>query len=224
MVPWKTHPEDLIDAFQAIRCIENISGVVVTIPHKQKVAELCDSLEGTAGLMGVCNVIRKGSDGKLAGQMFDGLGFIAGMLDAGHTVQGKSVLLAGAGGAATAIAYEMAGHGVKQLGIRNRASEKAAELAGALTKLFPDTKFEVNPCDMEQFDLAINGTSLGMHEGDPLPFEPSQLRQDCLVAEVVMQPDHTSLLIEAARLGRPIHKGVHMVTAQIKLLAQYTTS
>lgn len=98
MVPWKTHPEDLIDAFQAIRCIENISGVVVTIPHKQKVAELCDSLEGTAGLMGVCNVIRKGSDGKLAGQMFDGLGFIAGMLDAGHTVQGKSVLLAGAGG------------------------------------------------------------------------------------------------------------------------------
>ena len=224
MVPWKTHPDDLFAAFQSIRCIENISGVVVTIPHKQKVAEMCDSLEGTAALMGVCNVIRKGTNGKMIGQMFDGLGFITGLRNAGHAVEGKSVLLAGAGGAATAIAYEMATHGVKKLGIRNRAAGKAAELAGALTRQFPDTKFEVNPCDMEQFDLAINGTSLGMHEGDPLPFEPSQLRQDCLVAEVVMQPDHTSLLIEAERLGRPVHKGVHMVTAQIQLLAQYTTS
>lgn len=223
MVPWKVRPEDLAKTIAAIRGIENIRGFVVTIPHKQEVIRHCDKLEGQAELMGVSNAVRKGADGQLSGRMYDGQGFVQGMVDRGITLAGKSVLLAGAGGVATAIAFELAGSRVKRIGIQNRSRDKGQELADQLARHFPGIEISINPSSIEAFDIAINGTSLGLRPDDPLPFDPSSLRQDAIVAEVVMQPDITPLLQRASENGQVIHKGVHMVTTQIRLLVEFTT-
>lgn len=223
MVPWKVSPTGLHAAIEAIRQIENIPGFVITIPHKQEVCQHCDSLEGLAEVMGVCNAVRKNTDGTLTGRMYDGRGFVQGLQDRGVALAGKSILLAGAGGVATAIAFELAGSQVRRIGIQNRSINKGRELAEQLLRHFPVLDIELNPQHVEAYDIAINGTSLGLQPDDPLPFDPVNLRPDTVVAEVVMQPDITPLLQRASENGQRIHKGVHMVTTQIQLLVGFTT-
>lgn len=223
MMPWQVHPEHLSAAIQAIRRIDSIHGAVVTIPHKTAVGALCDELEGVSALTGVCNVIRKTPDGRLIGALLDGSGFVEGLKRQGHAVEGRSAVLVGAGGAATAVAFALAEHGLKRLGLSNRSFVKAKSLAELLTGRFPDLEVELPPGDWSNFDLAINGTALGMHEGDDLPMDVFRLGSRCCVAEVVMNPDTTNLLALAANRDLTIHKGVHMVQAQIPLLVEMTT-
>ena len=71
------------------------------------------------------------------------------------------------------------------------------------------------------WDLIVNGTSLGLKHDDPLPLDPALLRPETIVAEVIMQPAQTPLLLAARARGCRIHLGEHMVTAQIDLLADY---
>jgi shikimate dehydrogenase len=224
MLPWQVAPRDLHVAFQAIRLIDSIKGVVVTIPHKTTVASFCDELEGVAKLTGVCNVIRKTADGRLIGALLDGKGFVEGLRAKGHSITSRSALLVGAGGAATAVAFAMAEAGLRHLGLINRSVDKARVLAKQLAAHYPNLSVEFDPAQWGAFDFAINGTALGMHAGDALPLDVNMLGTHCCVAEVVMNPDMTPLLCEAEQRGLPVHRGVHMIEAQVPLLVDITTS
>ena len=79
MVPLDVRPDMLAQTIAALRAMENLAGMVVTIPHKTEVARLCDRLTGAAQMLGVCNIIRRETDGSLTGAMFDGEGFVAGL-------------------------------------------------------------------------------------------------------------------------------------------------
>lgn len=224
MAPWQVAPERLATALQAVRAVDSIRGAVVTIPHKGSVAALCDELEGVSAATGVCNVIRKTPDGRLVGAMLDGLGFVQGLLGQGFVLRGEAALLAGAGGAATALAFALADAGVRRLALLNRSQDKVEALAALLARDHPELAVETRPTQWQDFAFAINGTSLGMHEGDALPFDVQRLGPQCCVAEVVMNPDDTALLVNAARRGLRTHRGVHMIEAQIALLVEATTS
>lgn len=223
MLPWRVAPDGLPAALEALRRVENMPGAVVTIPHKQGMAAHCDELEGTAREIQVCNVVRKAPDGRLVGRMLDGSGFVQGLRDQGLSPQGRQVLLAGAGGAATAVAFELLASGAAGLAILNRSEDKAKVLVELLRRRYPDAPIHINPADWSGVDLAINATSLGLRVEDPLPFDPARLPEAAVVAEVVMQPDTTALLARAAAQGRTIHKGVHMLHAQVRLLVEFTT-
>ncbi len=221
MVPMDVAPERLEAMVAALRGVENLAGMVVTIPHKAAIAAFCDRLTDAAAMLGVCNIIRREADGRLTGAMFDGEGFVAGLREQGHEPRGKSVLLVGAGGAAAGLAHALAGAGVGRLTLANRSPAKAEALAAALGAAFPGITVDLGPMDPAGYDIAVNGTSLGMHAGDPLPFDPARLSPGTLVAEVVMQPDVTPLLTAAAARGCPTHKGLHMITAQVRLLVDF---
>lgn len=223
MVAWKVAPEHLAAAIAAMRHVENIAGAVITIPHKHDMAEQCDELEGTARHIRVCNVVRRSASGNLVGAVLDGLGFVQGLKDHGIEPAGRSALLAGAGGAATAVAFELLANGVTRLAIANRSRDKAEALVQLLRQSFPAAQCEINPQDLAGYDLAVNATSLGMKANDPLPFDPGVLPSEAIVAEVVMQPDITALLRQSAQRGLRTHKGIHMVEAQVKLLVEFTT-
>lgn len=79
LVPWEVSPANLATAWEGLRGIENLAGVIVTVPHKLEVATLCDELKGTALLLKVCNVAKRLADGRFTGRMFDGDGFVAGL-------------------------------------------------------------------------------------------------------------------------------------------------
>ncbi|GCA51055.1 MULTISPECIES: shikimate dehydrogenase family protein [Sinorhizobium] len=221
LVPWQVSPQNLAAAFDGLRWVESLAGVIVTIPHKTSVASLCDGLSETARFLGVANVARRTPDGSFHGEMFDGAGFVQGLLREGHEIRGRRALLVGAGGAATGIAEALVRGGTERLAIANRSAVKAEELAERLREAFPGSDAAAAPADARGFDLVVNATSLGMKAGDPLPVDPGTLEPGALVAEVVMEPDVTPLLRLASERGCVVHKGVHMITGQIEVLAKY---
>ncbi|MBM2766293.1 shikimate dehydrogenase family protein [Burkholderia anthina] len=221
MVPWAVRPEHLDAAWQGLRHIDNLAGIVLTIPHKQNAAPLCDSLEGDAGLLHVVNAVRRNADGTYTGRVYDGFGLVDGMLRRGIELAGKRVLLLGAGGAATAIALSIARHRVAQLTIANRSADKADRLATLVAHTTPGARIDSGPAKARGYDVIINATSLGMKPDDALPVDLDGMGADTVVAEVVMNPAQTSLLNEAAARGARIHHGEHMVTAQLESFVEF---
>ena len=221
MVPMHVPPDGVSSVLAAARQLRNLAGLIVTVPHKTRVVELCDDVCEQARLVGAANAIRRTADGQIVCDMFDGQGFLGGLLANGIDPRGQKVLLLGAGGAASAIAFSLAGRGASALTIANRTQEKARTLATRVAAAFPACRVMDGPPDPTGFDLVVNATSLGLKPDDPLPLDPNLLKPSMTVAEVVMKPERTALLEAAASKGCRVHLGRHMLDAQVRLLAEF---
>lgn len=221
LVPWQVHPDNLATVLDALRVSESVVGVIVTIPHKETVAALCDSLEGPASHLGAVNIVRKDDGMTWRGRMLDGVGFVQGLDAAGHKIAGRHALLVGAGGVGVAIADALAEAGVAKLTISNRTPERAERLADKLRKVHTGVEISTGPADATGVDLVVNATSVGMKRDDPLPLDPETIAEGAIVAEVVMEPEETALLQAAALRGAIAHQGKHMLTGQIDAFVDY---
>lgn len=214
IVPLEIAAADLATGIKGLRAMRNLGGLVVTVPHKIAAARLCDRLSARARLAGAVNVIRREADGGFAGDLLDGEGFAVGLERAGVALAGKRVFLAGAGGAASAIAFALAQRGVARLTIANRSQDKADALARRLAPSFAGLALSTD-AGPEDHDIAVNATSLGLKPGDALAFDPGRLSAGTLVAEVVMQPEITPLLEAARAGGLAVHPGIRMLEGQL---------
>ncbi|WP_349365481.1 MAG: shikimate dehydrogenase [Nitratireductor rhodophyticola] len=219
LVPWQVRPEDLSATMQALRKAESLVGAIVTIPHKEKAARLCDRLDGVAAILEVANVIRRDADGTLTGRILDGDGFIGGLHARDVAIQGRSALIVGAGGVALAIAAALIEAGIARLRVANRTQARAEAMIARLRQ-FADglgltVALEVGAADPLGCDIAVNATSLGMHEDDALPMQIEKLGPGMTVAEVIMVPKITPLLREAEARGAVIVPGDAMIAGQI---------
>ncbi|MEJ0069250.1 MAG: shikimate dehydrogenase [Pseudomonadota bacterium] len=221
LVPVEVSPERLPAMLDGFRAMTNLAGFVATMPHKTAMVGLCDEVTRTARLIGAANTVRRDPDGRLVGTMFDGDGFVAGLRAQGHEPRGRRVYLAGAGGAASAIAFAFAEAGVACLTLHNRTTSKAAELADRVRAACPHVAVSVGSADPSGHELVINGTSLGLKPDDALPIDTAKLTPDMVVGEVVMLPETTALLAAATARGCPIHHGRHMLDEQIRLMAAF---
>lgn len=215
LVPWQVHPDNLGLVMDALRVSESVAGAIVTIPHKQAVAGLCDVLEGPAEHLSVANVVRKDAARGWIGRALDGMGFVKGLEGKGHDLSGKSALLLGAGGVGVSIADALATAGVGKLVVFNRTAERAQALVERLGRVHPGLDVAAGPADAAGFDLVVNATSLGMKPDDPLPIDMEAVAPGTVVAEVIMEPEETALLSRAATAGAVPHAGKHMLTGQI---------
>jgi len=221
LVPCDVSPDDLRDCMAGLKTIRSLAGALVTVPHKATAAALCDDLVGDALELDVCNVIRRAEGGRMIGAAFDGAGFVSGLKQAGHTVEGRMITLIGAGGAGAAIALALCREEPSRFTILNRTRTKADELADRLRAHHKDFEIRTDAQFSENSDIIINATSLGLNESDPFPLDPDQISPETIVADIVMQPDVTPLLAAAAERGAIIHKGVHMITTQIDHLIDF---
>lgn len=221
MAPLEVTPVDLPDFLRLMRRLPNVVGAVVTVPHKSAAAALCDTFSERAAACAAVNVIRRTARGTLEGDMLDGVGFVTGLERAGHKLQGRSVFLAGAGGAARAIAFAVAEAGASRIAVYNRTQSRALALVEQLRQRFPRMAASATKDDVRGFDIIINATSLGLKPGDPIPIDASYITPDQLVAEIVMQPERTPLIEAAAAVGARIHLGRAMLDAQLDLIADY---
>ena len=221
MVPMHVGVEGLEALVRGLRRVNNLNGFVVTVPHKTAMQALCDELTPAAARIGAVNVVRRTSEGRLVGGMLDGDGFVAGLRREGIEPAGRSAYLAGAGGAASAIAFALAHAGVTLLTIANRTPAKARELIDRIAPDFPKLKMVVGTDDPSGHELVINATSLGLRPGDPLPLNVERLTASQTVAEIIMQPAETPLLHAAREKGCRIHFGAPMLACQIELMAAF---
>lgn len=209
-------PAGRFDAvFAGIRDMQNIAGMLVTVPHKFAAAGQAERRSPAVVLTGAANALRREADGTWSAENFDGSGFVAGLCQQGKDPRGMRVLLVGTGGAGVAIALALVQAGVASLVLLDRDGGKAEHLARKLDDTYPGVARAAQAPVWRDFDLAINATPSGLEMGDPLPFDPSRLSSGAIVADIIMKPHQTRLLQLASDLGLPVHHGIHMLECQL---------
>jgi shikimate dehydrogenase len=219
VVPLALPPESVVETCRGLLASGSIGGLLVTVPYKKTLFELVAQPGESARLVGAVNAIRRGAGGTggtLQGDLFDGVGFLAGLRAAGHEPSGRKVLVVGAGGAGSAVAAALLSAGVAWLGIFDVNAALADALAAQLQQHFSASEVVAlrTPSHIA-CDIAVNATPLGMKAGDPLPFDPASLAGGTLVADVIMQPAETPLLQRAAQRGLRVHPGRPMLDHQL---------
>jgi shikimate dehydrogenase len=218
LVPLRVSSDGLEAVVAGFRNMKNLQGFIVTVPHKSAIVELCDKVDPDARRIGAVNVVRREPDGLLHGFMLDGEGFVAGLREANIDPRGQSAYLAGAGGAANAIAFALAKAGVKKLTIANRTVTKAEDLITRVREAYPNVEYHAGGPDASGHDLVVNATSLGLSEGDALPLDVTRLNATQTVADIIMQPAETALLAAASERGCRTHPGLPMLKNQLTLM------
>lgn len=206
-------PEDLPRFFDRLRSGE-FAGGNVTIPHKEAVFALCDSVDPLARTIGAVNtlIVR---DGKVHGTNTDYLGFL-GNLDAGAPGWDKGTgpaIVLGAGGASRAILVALTSRAIPIILLnrtRETADRLAAELDGDITVAALDQFNAVAPLAR----LVVNTTSVGMHNTRFDNFDLSLLPSKALVTDIVYAPLVTPLLAEARCRGLRVVDGLGMLLHQ----------
>jgi len=222
-VPIHVKPEDAAAALNGFRRMLNLRGVVITIPHKVTFLDLVDEVLPTARLAGATNVIRPEPDGRWIGTNLDGMGFVNGLTDKIFPPKGHSFLVVGCGGAGSAIAATLIQAGITRLTIAEVQRDRAEKLAARLSAAVPDVPVTVvGPIpDPAGYDVVVNATPMGMHDGDPLSFDPARLTAGTVVAEVVQAPPVTRLLHEATQRGFRTLPGGNMLDYQFIDMARF---
>jgi shikimate dehydrogenase len=190
-----------------------IDGLNVTVPHKQSVASLESvELEPVAERIGAVNTLDFEEDG-IHGYNTDSLGALR-ALERETEVDGKRVALIGAGGAARAIAFELAANGAT-VAIANRTESKAEELAEEINEVGAAGGYGLDKLDriVPNADIVVNATTVGMEE-DVSPVPSDSLHEDHIVFDAVYTPVETRLLRDAADAGATTVDGAWMLVYQ----------
>jgi len=199
-------------ALDAMRLF-NMRGMNVTMPDKVEAAKYMDELSPAAQIIGAVNTIVN-EDGRLIGHMTDGEGFVNNLKDHGVSIVGKKMIVAGGGGAATAIQVQSALDGAREITIFNKKDsffERTLQTAEKIRAAVPDCVVNVYDIDdaekfkeeMETADIFVNATIVGMKPMDDQSIikDVSLLRPEMVVADIVYNPEETKLLKEAKAAG-----------------------
>jgi shikimate dehydrogenase len=216
MVPLAAGREDFAAVIEGVRRA-GFQGVNVTVPHKEAAFAIAHRVDSAAQAAGAANLLIF-RDGKIEGRNTDSLGLAESLRETIGSLNGKTVVLLGAGGAARGaiLALEMLGAGTIHL--LNRDAHRAITLASSLA---PHVKAPVTPAGLDSWSkvagdaaLLVNSTSAGMSGNPPLTLDLSALPKSAAVCDIVYNPLETQLLKDAAARGHRTIDGLGMLMHQ----------
>jgi len=214
-------PSDQVgNHFKLMRAIPNFGGSIVTIPHKQAAFDFMGGHSERAEILGSVNVVRA-KNGRLIGDMVDGLGFMVAIKHHGLFIPGKRVALIGGGGAGAAIALAIAQAGAAEMVIKEIRMERHDHLERLLKHANPEIKVSFELQTLEGFVLVVNATPLGMNDDPRVPFPTETLSPRTLVADVVTNPKVTPWLAAALKKGCAVQYGAEMVYGQFGWMGRH---
>lgn len=220
-VPMGCEEPDFPSFLKHLFRLRNIAGALITMPYKVSSVDLLDECSATVRICGACNAVRRGSAGQLVGDMFDGEGFVRGVLRNGRAVKGASALVVGTGGVGSAIAASLAAAGVARLAVFDLRAATAEALAARIRAHYPGLEISAGSRDPAGFDIVVNATPLGMTQGDPLPVEIGRIDPAAFVGEVVMAQEVTPFLAAARARGCATQIGTDMLFEQIPAYLEF---
>ena len=221
VVPMGCQAQDYPDFLRSVFKLANIRGALITMPHKVTTVGLLDDVLPTAAIAGSCNAVRRTPNGRLQGDMFDGEGFVRGVLRKGLVLKGARALVVGCGGVGSAIAASLAAAGLAWISLFDVNAASAEGLAGRLRKHYPALQVSTGSNDPAGFDLVVNGTPLGMNAGDAMPMDVSRIAPTAFVGEVVMKTEMTAFLAAARDRGCAVQVGSAMLFEQIPAYLEF---
>jgi shikimate dehydrogenase len=217
-------PERLGEAVRGARAM-GWAGFNCSLPHKVAVIDHLDGLGDSAAIMRAVNcAVRRGEH--YIGENTDGKGFLM-SLEGVVDPQAKEIVLLGAGGAARALAVELALAGASSITVVNRGFERGAELIRLINEQTPakaelvvwDKTYQVK----EGAEIVINVTSVGLYPDVDarLDIDLNSLKPGMVVADIVPSPPRTHLIIDAEARGCQIVDGLGMLVNQGVISIKY---
>jgi shikimate dehydrogenase len=221
VVPMGCRAEDFPQFLRLVFRLSNIHGALITMPHKVTTMDLLHELSTRAQVAGACNAIRLDEHRRLIGDMFDGEGFVRGVLRKGRRVADTNVLVVGSGGVGSAIAASLAAAAVRRIAVFDANTEAMHGLMARIRQYYPGVEVAAGSRDPQGFDIVVNATPLGMKSDDPLPIDVSQLSSSTFVGEVVMKQEITPFLEVARARGCDFQVGTDMLFEQIPAYLEF---
>jgi shikimate dehydrogenase len=205
-------------------------GLNVTLPHKTALLPLLTKVDAAARKIGAINTVVVGENGTLHGFNTDGPGFVRAVrADFGVDVRDLRVMVLGAGGGAgRAISVQCALEGCERLVLVNRTGEKAQTLASELQPIIASSRLlgpmaRLEACawqetalrrQLDNIDLIVNASSVGLKFGDPSPLAAPLLRPSHLIYDTIYTTAQTPFMRAAAEAGARAVNGLSMLLHQ----------
>jgi len=212
--PFDAPPRYLKPMVEAL-VLSGVEGLNVTVPHKEAVLPLMDRLDATANAVGAVNTIVV-RNRRLIGYNTDGIGFRRALQELGWRRRPQLAIVLGAGGAARAVAWELAQVPGMRLVIGNRTNARARHLARWIASKRRGVRVASAPIarlPLEAADLLVNATTIGMQAGQKPLVDARRLPAQALVYDLVYNR-RTALLDAARRRGCIASDGLSMLLYQ----------
>ncbi|CAB5017738.1 unannotated protein [freshwater metagenome] len=204
------------------------------MPHKTAIASLVDSVSSAAQALHSVNTVEVATDGSLVGHSTDGDGLVASLVEQGVTVEGKTILILGAGGAARSVIDALQRHACQQIFVVNRSldhAQTAVTLAPSIAQAISIADIAALTEAAANSDIIINATSVGMIKGSEIvsknvlvsPIAVDLIRPDHIVMDLVYHPIETELLRQTRHRGALGIDGLGMLVHQAALQQQIWT-
>ena len=218
---FEVNKDNLKEALQSIKTL-NMRGVNLSMPNKKEVIQYLDEISETAKLSQSVNTIVN-DNGILKGYSTDGKGFFKSLEEEKIFMKDKNITILGTGGASIAIISQAVFEGIKNIFVFKR-DKNWKEQKKILDNIASKTNcnIELNPLEdknilkrkIEESDLLINATSVGMKEDFSLIEDKSFFRKDLIVSDIIYNPEKTKLLQIAEKEGCKIINGIGMLLYQ----------
>jgi shikimate dehydrogenase len=198
---------------------EGFVGVNVTIPHKEAALAVADETSRAAQEIGAANTLSF-ANGRIQAENTDASGLLAALPG---PVDGKTVLVLGAGGSARAVVWALAGQGAS-VSVWNRTGSRADELVRDLAVAGRDTQAEGRLAPIGDdgaragsYEVIVNCTAIGMRDEDPfehLPVNPERLDAGVLLVDLVYAGSESRLVAEARSRSAETIDGLEILVRQ----------
>jgi shikimate dehydrogenase len=218
---FRVTPEHLQDAIRALPALE-IAGINLTVPHKESAVTMMKRLSDEALTLEAINCVVN-RDGELYGDNTDARGLEADLRGSGVMLQGRTVAIVGAGGAAASAVLACSRMAVAKILLCNRTVQRATKLAQRFSHLRPGGTVLINafgldaladPAVLREVRLVINATPMGLKTGNFAPLAYRDAPDDCVFYDMVYSRKPTPFMAHALALGRRALDGAGMLLNQ----------
>lgn len=221
LLPIHILPENFETCLRQLKNIENLDGLIFTIPFKHLAMGHTDEVGIQAKSVGALNALARRSDGLWAGDIFDGVGCVEGFRRRGYSFKDQNVMLTGAGGAGSAIAIAVAHGSPRSMRLFDPDAARVADLVAKVWAVNPDIDVKGGEPTLEGIDIFLNASPVGML-GDPrMPIEVSSIPSNIIVFDAIVKPEKTKLLTIAEDSGCRTVYGREMMRGQITKIVDF---
>jgi shikimate dehydrogenase len=223
MIPVHVLPGDFEACLAQLKRVQNIDGLVFTIPYKQAAMKLADTLGTQARTVGAINALARRPDGHWIGDIFDGLGCVEAFRRRQFALRDQRLMLIGAGGAGSAIGVAIAHEGPRSVRVFDTDQARAADLAAKMKRVNPEVDVTTGSPVITGIDILLNASPVGML-GDPrMPVDISSIAPEVIVFDAIVKPEPTRFLAMAQQRGCRTVFGREMMRGQIARMIDFFT-
>lgn len=223
LVPLHVLPDDFDSCLPNLLKLQNLDGLIFTIPYKVRARGLADRLGAQACIVGAINALARAATGRWEADIFDGIGCVEAFRRRGIGFANRRVMLIGAGGAGSAIGIAIAYERPASIRLYDVDAARAGALAAKIREVDATIAVVVGDASagVGDVDILLNASPVGMLDDPRLPIEVTGLRAETVVFDAIVKPEKTPLLALAGAAGCTTVTGREMMRGQIAKLVDF---